>query len=243
MAGPFPGGTVDLASSPYLRIRGDTAEGRLGWTVATGALDGDGRADLVLAAPWAAAAGRSAAGLFYGLRGPLPASGDWDVNTAPVALRVQGEETGAGNAGATVLLADTDGDAAADLHIGLPDSAPQGRRSVGSVYVLRGPLLASIASPTPPASATATASPTATHTATDTDTPTPTPTPPPSATPSDTPTPTATGTDPPPATATGSPSASASAAVTDTPRPVASPTRRPPVSRLYLPFATKPRRR
>jgi len=92
---------------------------RNGAFVSAGDVTGDGRADLILAAPWAAAAGRATAGLFYGLRGPLPTTGDWDVTTAPVALRVQGEESGAGNAGANRLLgwtgADTlDGGAGAD---------------------------------------------------------------------------------------------------------------------------------
>src|SRR5262245_18694967 len=95
-------GKTDLATAPRLGLAGVVAEGRLGWTVAPGHLDGDGQADLMVAAPWAAAATAATAGLFYGLRGPLPAGGRVDLVIDSAALLVQGTESGAGNAGATV---------------------------------------------------------------------------------------------------------------------------------------------
>lgn len=245
LPGPLGSGRQDLAERPYHKIAGEVAEGRLGWTVEVGRLDGDGQLDLLLAAPWAAAAGRATAGLFYGLRGPLPASGSQTIGAAPVALLAQGAETGAGNAGATMVLADTDGDGSDDLHLGLPDSAPMGRRSVGSVFVVRGPLLPTLATatptPSPSPSITATPSATATRAASDTpiatDTVAPSPTDPPSST--DTPTATATATDT--ATPTRASPSATTAPHTASPRP--SRTAGPPGRNIYLPFGAKPRRR
>ena len=237
--GPFAAGVVDLATAPHLRIVGTVTDGRLGWTVATGRLDGDAQTDVVLAAPWAEAAGRSNAGLLYGLRGPLPATGEVTLGLDSAPLLVRGGTIGDGNAGATVALADTDGDGFDDLHIGLPDSAPLGRRSVGVAYILHGPLLTTLATPTPPATVTptatdtATASPTATPSATPGRSDTPTDLPPPSDTvpPSDT--------EPPTSTPTRSASATRPPVPSRTPtRPRATPL---PGHGAYLPFASKKR--
>jgi hypothetical protein len=238
LPGPLGSGRQDLADRPYQKFSGELAEGRLGWTVATGRLDGDSQLDVVLAAPWAAAAGRATAGLFYGLRGPLPGSGSQAVSAAEPALLAQGAEAGAGNAGATVVLADTDGDGSDDLHLGLPDSAPMGRRSVGSVFVVRGPILPTLATATPSPSPSPTQTTTASATATATDTATPT------ATETTAPSPSATETPP----VTDSPTATSSSTVTPvsasrtaTPRP--SRTAAPPGRNIYLPFGLKSRRR
>lgn len=191
LAGPLTPGRHDLAATPHLRLSGTDADGRFGWTVASGWLDRDPWRDLIGAAPSAAADGRAVAGVVYGLRGPLPVTGTLSIAADTVPLVVLGPAAGAGNAGISAVLADTDGDEEDDLHLGFPDSAPLGRNSVGAVHVLRGPLLAML--------------PTATPTATDTETPTasPPPTSTPVATASPSSTPTMTPTDvPPPGSAT-----------------------------------------
>ncbi len=241
--GPFGSGTVDLGQGGGLRLRGTALDGRLGWSVAAGALDGDGQTDIVLAAPWASDAGTANGGLFYGLRGPLPTSGEIAVSGETADLVVRGADAGGGNGGASLVLADTDGDGVADLHVGLPDTAPMGRRSVGAVFVVRGPLLAALPTLTP--------SPTATPPATDTASPAPSPT----DTASPAPSPTVTATASPTNTTQPTPTPSATAQLSPTATATRDPTATPPSATsspspspagggdvLYLPFGLKPRR-
>jgi hypothetical protein len=188
--GPLPAGRHDIAALPHLEIAGGLPDGRLGWGVEPGPLDDDGAADLVVAAPWAVVRGRAGAGRTYGLQGPLAATGVITLSDGHAPLEIDGPQAGAGYAGTSIVFADTDGDGHADLHLGLPDDAPAGRRSVGSLFRIRGPVLAALPTATPTATAT----------------PSPTVTAEPSATvaPSFTPTPTATATGTDPATATPS---------------------------------------
>ncbi len=247
LPGPLPAGRHALADLPHLELVGTDPEGRLGWTVAAGHLDGDTQVDLVAAAPWAV----GGSGVVYGLRGPLPGAGVRPVDPAGAPLVVRGPGVGAGNAGITAVLADTDADGAADLHLGFPDDAPLDRRSVGSVQVLRGPLLPTLATATPTPSDTPPASPSPSPSPTDTPTDTPTPT----ATPEPTATASATVRATPARTATPSPTATRTPAgvrtFTPTPTRPATATRRPSTApppggatpRAYLPFGLQRRRR
>lgn len=228
-AGPLSPGRHALHEVPHLRLAGDATDGRAGWALATGHLDRDGQRDLVVAAPWADPEGRTDAGLVYGLRGPLPERGTLALAEAP--LRLLGPAVGAGSAAYTAALADTDGDGSDDLHLGLPDTAPLGRRSVGSVWVLRGPLLDTRALP-------------ATATITVTATPSPEATPSPSASPTPTAqTPSPEASPSPPASA--SPTAqtpSPEPSPTPPPTPAASPTSPPRPSATAQATPTRPSR-
>ena len=236
IAGPLPLGAVDLAASPRLSIRAAVDDGRLGWSVAVGHLDGDGRPDLAMAAPWADVPGRADAGLLMGIRGPLAAEGDLRLEQGQAALLVEGPQPQSGLAGMTISLADTDGDGAADLHLGFPDDAPLNRRSVGALYRVPGPLLVAVGPTlTPSAAATATTEFTSTP-------------PPETAVPSTpsatatewaTPQPSATATPEPTATVAPSPPSSA----TPTPAASALPTESGNRRRLWLPQLLRPRRR
>ncbi len=236
IAGPLPLGAVDLTTSPRLSIRAAVDDGRLGWSVAVGHLDGDGRPDLAMAAPWADVPGRSDAGLLMGIRGPLAAEGDLRLEQGQATLLVEGPQPQSGLAGMSISLADTDGDGAADLHLGFPDAAPLNRRSVGAVYRVSGPLLAVVGPTiTPFAAATATADVTSTP-------------PPETAVPS---TPSATSTEwatlPPSATATPEPTATVAASPPSSATPTlvasATPTESGQRRRLWLPQLLRPRRR
>jgi len=188
--GPLGAGRLVLSEIAVTKLTGSATSGRLGWWIETGRLDGDGKTDLLLAAPWADASGRTKTGIVYGLRGPVPA-GTRPIDGFDPPLLVYGPDQSSGNAGASLVLTDTDGDGVDDLHVGLPDAEPLGRRSAGSVYLLSGPLLETLAT----ATATSTATPTATATSTASPTPTATHTQSPTPTPSLTtrpPTPTAT---------------------------------------------------
>lgn len=198
--GPLGPGLVDLSVVDHGRTVGLAEGDRFGWSIAAGRLDGDAATDLVVTAPWAPSGAAANAGLLVGLRGPLPASGSRSLATSPSALVVRGPEAGAGNAGGSVVLGDTDGDGVTDLHWGLPDAAPGGRRSAGAIYVLRGPLLATLPTATPTASATPTATATPTPTQVPPTPPPPTPTDVPTISPSPSPTsPSPQATDDPPA--------------------------------------------
>jgi len=169
LAGPLAGGTVDLSASEHLHLPGAAAGDRFGWSLQVGDLGGGSGSDLVVAAPWATAADRAGGGLVLAYRGPLPAREDPERSARRADLVVLGPEAGAGNRGCSLAIGDTDGDAVDDLHIGLPDSAPRGRRSAGAVFRLRGPLLEALPAPSPTGatpSVTATAQPSPTHTAT-----------------------------------------------------------------------------
>lgn len=185
LPGPLAAPRYALPDAPHLRLGGAAVDDRLGWSVATGDLDGDGRRDVVAAAPWSGALGRAKVGAVYGLRGPLALEGYVDV-VATAPLRVVGPTLSDGDAGLSLAMGDTDGDGADDLHIGFPDADPVGRQAVGAVYRLAGPLLPTLAPPTasPLPSATPTPEPSATAEPTGTEPATP---PEPSATPSATP--------------------------------------------------------
>lgn len=247
LPGPIAGRRIDIAQAPHLTLTSALPEGKLGWSIATGALDGDGHTDLVVTLPSANAvaggASRTEGGIALGLRGPLPITGTLEVNAA-AALRVLGPDVNSGGTGMTVGLADTNGDGVADLHLGFSNAPALGRRSVGEAHIVRGPLLESLATPTPAASATPTptatppptASPTATPPAPPTHEPSPTFAAPPSATP--------TRADPATASATTEGAASPTGTRSPTAAASAAPTRRVG-GRIYLPLSIlyKPRRR
>lgn len=224
LRGPLTAPRYALPEAPHLLIHGAAVDDRLGWSVATGHLDGDGHVDLVMASPWASALGRAKVGLVYGVRGPLPLTGTLDV-VAQAPLEVIGPTLSDGDAGLVMMLADTDGDGIEDLHIGFPDADPAGRQAVGAVHRIAGPLLAAL--PTPTSAPTATEAPTPEPSPSATDVPTEPP-PDASATPEPTPTPTlpeATATEELPATAT----VPTLAPPSDTPTP--------PRRTVFLPFA------
>lgn len=226
LPGPLAAPRYALPDAPHLRLGGAAVDDRLGWSVATGHLDGDGRVDLVAAAPWSSALGRAKVGAVYGLRGPLPTDGVLDlVSTAP--LRVVGPTLSDGDAGLSLALGDTDGDGADDLHVGFPDADPVGRQAVGAVYRLAGPLLPTLAPPP------ATPTPTVTPTTVPTEPATP---PEPSATPS---APAASAT-PDAQRPTATPDA-APPSPTTAPEPSATPRPTRPPSPAYLPLAFRRR--
>ena len=185
VAGPFGPGTIDLATHDHFEIIGPARDSRFGWSIEPGDLDSDGSMDLVISAPLADTMERPQAGRVFGFRGPLPPFGSLDAETGS-ELSISGRSEADGGAGISLVLADTDGDSHADLHIGLPDADPGGKLSVGEVHRLSGPLLERLSSPSPEPSFT----PSPTLTAIATGTPSPVPTTTPTATLGVTPTPT-----------------------------------------------------
>jgi len=132
------GGALPVAGALSLRARlvraGLGAQFWFGWSVATGDLDGDGRAELVAGAP-GAFDGRGLVLVWPGDR-----AADGDAALAPI--RIFGEQPGDGF-GSTVAVADLDGDGFGDLAVGAPrrnpspDAAAQSF-DAGALYLFAG---------------------------------------------------------------------------------------------------------
>ena len=110
-------GTVDLASaSGVVAIEAALAGGEFGAALAAADVDADGKADLLIGAPYASPNGRSGAGAAYLLLGRSPLA---PINLAaqPAALTVIGALAG-DNLGAAVALGDLTSDGKKDFVIG-----------------------------------------------------------------------------------------------------------------------------
>jgi hypothetical protein len=128
------GGSVQTRDAPGV-IAGEAAGAYLGQALsAAGDTDGDGLADLLVAAPNAtdggAEAGRVA--LFLG-----PVTGGLTLSAADAAL--DGEAAGDHAGGAVAPAGDLDGDGYDDVLIGAPDQS-DGGTGAGAAYVVHGPL-------------------------------------------------------------------------------------------------------
>jgi hypothetical protein len=154
--GKFDISTLDL-SAPLaghgFRITGPVGEGGLGTSVAVpGDVNGDGRPDLVLGAPFASANSRVGNGTAYVVFMPQhpPASIDLGAIGTTAAL-IQGAGDGDALGSSVAPAGDIDGDGLADVAVGAPHA---GGGTKGSVYVLRNlhePAVADTASLAPPA--------------------------------------------------------------------------------------------
>ncbi|MEL6346316.1 MAG: putative metal-binding motif-containing protein [Myxococcota bacterium] len=127
----------DLALTPCeswivegIRIDGVAEGDYLGNAIASGDVDGDGRADLLL--------GGELSGAAYLLYGPISVGGVVDGISDEVAIfrEVMADDM----AGASVALGDLDGDDVDDVVVGLPwyDTNEGGDRKLGAVAIVRG---------------------------------------------------------------------------------------------------------
>ncbi len=126
--GPFSGDTrLDQADA---RVDGEDASDALGLAVSLpGDLDGDGRADAVAGAPYADGVGLLA--VYF----EVPTSG----SMSSADLLVEGEAVGDAAGFSVEGGVDIDGDAAADLLVGAPES-DRFEEDAGAVFILAGPL-------------------------------------------------------------------------------------------------------
>jgi len=133
---------IDLSSlgSSGFRIDGAAAGDNSGWSVASaGDVNGDGRADVIVGAPYADPPSRNAAGSSYVIYGTASPS---NVNLASLdgssGFRIDGAAAG-DNSGISVASAgDVNGDGRADLIVGAYYADPFSRNLAGSTYVVYG---------------------------------------------------------------------------------------------------------
>jgi hypothetical protein len=128
----FKGSREGLPSAPTWVLTGDSDTAGLGTVIAAGDLDGDGQDDLAVSEPGAdVTVADSGAVLLYKF-GP----------SGPALLRSPLTGLGRGNFGASLAIADVDGDSDADLIVGSPgaDLAPSNdikERGVVDIFLLQ----------------------------------------------------------------------------------------------------------
>ena len=159
--------SIDLSTAPAgtMVIYGADPGDALGWGIAAGDVDGDGRDELIATAPGSAGPGnaRPAAGELWIVRGDtsFPASIDLATPTGAVAV-VYGDSDvlggGSGSEAHTVAAGDVDGDGLDDIVVATPGaSGPSGSRTeAGGVVTIPGtaPFPAATDLATPPAGST-----------------------------------------------------------------------------------------
>ncbi len=133
--------TIDLNAlgTAGYRIDGAATNDRSGSSVAgAGDVNGDGRADITIGAPFADNNNRPSSGSTYVIYGSA-APTTIDLNALGTAgYRIDGAATGDFSGYSVAGWGDTNGDGRADLVIGAPVSGNNNRASSGSTYVIYG---------------------------------------------------------------------------------------------------------
>ena len=133
---------VDLASleSSGFRIDGAAAFDYSGYSVASaGDVNGDGRADVIVGAPYANPSSRGDAGSSYVIYGTASPS---NINLASLGsssgFRIDGAAANDRSGYSVASAGDVNGDGLADVIVGAPTADPPSRSNAGSSYVIYG---------------------------------------------------------------------------------------------------------
>jgi hypothetical protein len=135
------GTLVDLADTPVPTLLGTSPGDRFGYAVATGDLDGDGRTELVIAAPGHDPVGGPVdAGAVYVFDAGVVASLDEPVAADSIALLTIVGGHAQQRLGESLLVADLNGDSVDDLVVASPAGGSGTSMQAGRVYLFHGPL-------------------------------------------------------------------------------------------------------
>lgn len=136
--------SVDLGSVsfPLIGFRIDGAEGgdNSGFSVSSaGDMNGDGRADVIVGAPFASPSSRNHAGSSYVIYGqPIQAFVDLAAPLGRGAFQIDGAASDDGAGVSVASAGDVNGDGRADVIIGAYRASPLARTNAGSSYVIYG---------------------------------------------------------------------------------------------------------
>ena len=134
--GPLEAGTLELSAVAAISVNGIDADDFSGASVASGDVNNDGAADLIIGAPRAVPAGEA-----YVVFGPFEEGTLELSSSAAITLAgIGGGEIPEDQAGASVASGDVNNDGVDDLIVGAPFAAPEGIRHAGMTYVAFGPL-------------------------------------------------------------------------------------------------------
>ena len=132
-------GTVqEIDAERDITITGIDPSDLSGTDVASGDLNNDGIADIVIGAPFANVAARTDAGETYVIFGPQ-SPGTLDLATTPADITLNGIDT-SDFSGIGVATGDLNNDGKDDLIIGAQQADPAGISAAGETYVLFGPV-------------------------------------------------------------------------------------------------------
>ncbi|HEX6021618.1 MAG TPA: putative Ig domain-containing protein [Solirubrobacter sp.] len=134
---------LDLLRDATARADGAAGGDNAGFALAAagdGDVNGDGRDDLVVGAPFASGQGRATSGSVYVLFGPAaPGSVDLEALTPSQGFRVNGAAAGDLFGWTVAVAGDVNADGRADVIAGAPFAGNNGRVQSGSAYVILGP--------------------------------------------------------------------------------------------------------
>jgi hypothetical protein len=126
---------IDLAEHAVPTIVGSHAEEQFGYASAAGDVNGDGRPELVVGAPGHKSGGEYHAGAVYVFDGRALPGAAAETRATDTALFVVEGASGQGRFGATVVLADVNGDGLDDIIAGAPAAGDGNRIESGAIYV------------------------------------------------------------------------------------------------------------
>ena len=132
---------VDLTSlgSSGFRIDGATANDSSGYSVASaGDVNGDGLADVIVGAPYAAPFSRSSAGSSYVIYGAASPSNVDLASLGSSGFRIDGAAADDNSGWSVASAGDVNGDGRADVIVGAYRASPSSRSTAGSSYVIYG---------------------------------------------------------------------------------------------------------
>ena len=132
------GTTVDL-NSPDVALVGDDSSEKVGQALAVGDFNGNGFDDIFAGTKAADPSSGSDAGRLYAVFEPGNASSPFALSgvNGTTGFKLEGRDAG-DNLGASVALADVDGDGIADLLVGATGGDPNGNSFAGEVFGIKG---------------------------------------------------------------------------------------------------------